>query len=93
MIRAATNYACDEQRREDFAFSARTRSQDPNSAKVDLINHPNYRAYFTCWNQQRYYEAHDVLEQLWLNKNSPDDDFFKGLIQAAGAFRSFAKKF
>ena len=22
---------------------------------------------FRCWNEQRYYEAHDVLEQLWLN--------------------------
>jgi predicted metal-dependent hydrolase len=54
--------------------------------KVDIADHPYYRAYFHCWNEQRYYEAHDVLEQVWLNKNSDDDDFFKGLIQAAGAF-------
>ena len=50
------------------------------------VNHPFYRAFFVCWNEQRYYEAHDVLEQVWLNTNSDDDDFFKGLIQAAGAF-------
>ena len=54
--------------------------------KIDIIDHPYYRAYFRCWNEQCYYEAHDVLEQVWLNKDSEDDQFFKGLIQAAGAF-------
>jgi predicted metal-dependent hydrolase len=57
---------------------------DPD--KIDIVDHPYYRAYFQCWNEQRYYEAHDVLEQVWLNKDSEDDQFFKGLIQAAGAF-------
>ena len=52
----------------------------------DLERHPYYRAFFRCWNEQRYYEAHDVLEQLWLHTKSSDSDFFKGLIQAAGAF-------
>ncbi len=62
-------------------------------AKIDIVNHPYYRAYFQCWNEQRYYEAHDVLEQVWLNKDSDDDDFFKGLIQAAGAFVHLQKNF
>lgn len=57
---------------------------DPD--KIDIVEHPYYRAYFKCWNDQQYYEAHDVLEQVWLNKDSDDDNFFKGLIQAAGAF-------
>jgi hypothetical protein len=55
-------------------------------AKIDIVDHPYYRAYFKCWNEQQYYEAHDVLEQVWLNTDTNDDDFFKGLIQAAGAF-------
>jgi len=59
----------------------------------DVVDHPFYRAYFQCWNDQRYYEAHDVLEQVWLNKNSTDDNFFKGLIQAAGAFVHLQKNF
>ena len=59
----------------------------------DVVNHPFYRAYFQCWNEQRYYEAHDVLEQLWLNANTNDDHFFKGLIQAAGAFVHLQKNF
>src|ERR1700719_3155324 len=58
-----------------------------------IENHPFYRAYFRCWNERRYYEAHDVLEQVWLNNNTTDDDFFKGLIQAAGAFVHLQKNF
>ena len=62
-------------------------------AAVRVSDHPNYRAYFVCWNEQRYYEAHDVLEQLWLKTKSSDADFFKGLIQAAGAFVHLQKNF
>jgi predicted metal-dependent hydrolase len=59
----------------------------------EVAKHPFYRAYFRCWNDQRYYEAHDVLEHLWLNTDTPDDNFFKGLIQAAGAFVHLQKNF
>ncbi len=63
-------------------------------SKEDTVaNNPYYRAFFQCWNEQRYYEAHDVLEQVWLNKDTDDDDFFKGLIQAAGAFVHLQKNF
>jgi uncharacterized protein len=64
---------------------------DPATGPV--VDHPFYRAYFQCWNEQQYYEAHDVLEQVWLNKDSADDNFFKGLIQAAGAFVHLKKNF
>jgi predicted metal-dependent hydrolase len=64
---------------------------DPNQA--DVRNNPFYRAFFRCWNEQRYYEAHDVLEQLWFKTDSSDADFFKGLIQAAGAFVHLQKRF
>jgi Domain of unknown function (DUF309) len=60
---------------------------------TEIASHPFYRAYFQCWNEQRYYEAHDVLEQLWLKSDSDDADFFKGLIQAAGAFVHLQKNF
>jgi predicted metal-dependent hydrolase len=59
----------------------------------EIAQHPFYRAYFRCWNGQRYYEAHDVLEHLWLNTDTRDDNFFKGLIQAAGAFVHLQKNF
>ena len=51
----------------------------------DLDAH--YLGYFDCFNRQLFYEAHDVLEELWLaNRHGPDGDFYKGLIQLAGAF-------
>jgi predicted metal-dependent hydrolase len=47
----------------------------------------HYLGYFDCFNRQLFYEAHDVLEELWLaNRRGPDGDFCKGLIQLAGAF-------
>lgn len=46
-----------------------------------------YLGYFDCFNRQLFYEAHDVLEDLWLpSRHGPGGDFFKGLIQLAGAF-------
>jgi predicted metal-dependent hydrolase len=61
--------------------------------RTDVVNHAFYRAFFHCWNEQRYYEAHDVIEQLWLKTKSRDADYFKGLIQAAGAFVHLQKRF
>src|SRR5262245_53413568 len=72
---------------------AETTGEGVQLDQTDVERHPYYRAFFSCWNQQRYYEAHDVLEQLWLNTGSPEADFFKGLIQAAGAFVHLQKHF
>jgi predicted metal-dependent hydrolase len=48
---------------------------------------PHYRGYFDCFNRGLFYEAHDVLEQLWLkDRHGPNGSFYKGLIQLAGAF-------
>ena len=47
-----------------------------------------YLGYFECFNRQMFYEAHDVLEELWLaeGKSGANHGFHKGLIQFAGAF-------
>jgi uncharacterized protein len=48
---------------------------------------PHYLGYFECFNKQLFYEAHEVLEHLWLgDKHGPNGSFYKGLIQLAGAF-------
>jgi len=47
---------------------------------------PHYLGYFKCFDAELYYEAHDVLEELWLNSQGGDYFFYKGLIQVAGAF-------
>src|SRR6185437_12085928 len=47
----------------------------------------HYLGYFECFNRQLYFEAHDVLEELWLAQRSGSNyAFYKGLIQLAGAF-------
>jgi len=46
-----------------------------------------YLAYFFFFNRQQFYEAHDILESLWLTqRNGPNNNFYKALIQFAGAF-------
>ncbi len=67
--------------------------EDVDLETMPLDEHPFYRAFFRCWNERRYYEAHDVLEQLWLKTSSRDANYFKGLIQAAGAFVHLQKHF
>jgi len=54
---------------------------------------PCYTGYFQCFNEQRYYEAHDVLEHLWLMNKDENSRFYKGLIQIAGAFVHLQKQF
>lgn len=54
--------------------------------------HPCYSGYFECFNAGDYYEAHDVLEQLWLATEGGDRAFFQGLIQIAGAFVHLKKQ-
>ena len=46
-----------------------------------------YLGYFDYFNRQLFYEAHDVLEDLWLpDRNGANGNFYKGLIQLTGAF-------
>ncbi len=52
-----------------------------------------YFGYFECFNHGRFFEAHEVLEDLWLaDRKGPDGSFYKGLIQLAGAFVHLEKK-
>jgi len=47
----------------------------------------HYVGFFDCFNRQLFYEAHEVLEHIWLkDKHGPNGAFYKGLIQLAGAF-------
>jgi predicted metal-dependent hydrolase len=54
--------------------------------------HPCYAGYFECFNAGDYYEAHDVLEHLWLDCRDADRSFYQGLIQIAGAFVHLKKQ-
>ena len=48
--------------------------------------HPCYLEYFRLFNTQEYYEAHDVLEHIWLGSEGERYVFYKALIQFAGGF-------
>ena len=54
-----------------------------------------YAAYFHHFNREDYYEAHDVLESLWLEegRQARGASFYQGLIQLAGAFVHMRKHF
>src|ERR1700691_1060749 len=53
----------------------------------------HYLGYFDCFNRRLFYEAHDVLEDLWLaDKHGGNGNFYKGLIQLAGAVVHLQKK-
>ena len=68
------------------------RSLEPASPEASSRDY--YAAFFQLWNAQKYYEAHDVLEQLWLvEKNAELARFYQALIQAAGAFVHLQKNF
>jgi predicted metal-dependent hydrolase len=43
---------------------------------------PEYAAFVECWNGQRFFEAHEVLEGLWMRTR---DRGQQGLIQMAAA--------
>jgi predicted metal-dependent hydrolase len=65
--------------------SARIAAQIESFQGQELDAH--YTGYFDCFNRQLFYEAHEVLEHLWLqDKYGPNGAFYKGLIQLAGAF-------
>ena len=60
-----------------------------NATEPDHLNglDTRYLGYFDCFNKGLYFEAHEVLEGLWLlDRKGPDGSFYKGLIQLAGAF-------
>jgi predicted metal-dependent hydrolase len=45
------------------------------------------RGFRECFNTGRFYEAHDVLEALWLPvRRTAEGELWKGLIQLAAAF-------
>src|ERR1700686_3333213 len=63
------------------------------SLSTGSTHDPCYEGYFICFNEQNYYEAHDVLEHLWLKDRGPSHQFFKGLPHLAGAFAHLQKQY
>lgn len=45
--------------------------------------HDDYMEYIRLFNEGRYHESHEALQELW--RVNPSNRFYKGLIQLAGA--------
>lgn len=45
------------------------------------MHHPLYLHFFQCYHEEKYWEAHEVLEELWQTQRT--NDFYHGLIQIA----------
>jgi predicted metal-dependent hydrolase len=87
----ARAYAAAMSKRERISDFVRSFDQ---TASPDTPTLDYYGIFFQLWNAQRYYEAHDVLEQLWLaEKDAELARFYQALIQAAGAFVHLQKNF
>jgi predicted metal-dependent hydrolase len=68
-------------------------AREPADARSEGSWDPRYAGFFDCFNGGRYFEAHEVLEGLWLTKRGhPDGYFYQGLIQLAGAFVHVEKR-
>jgi predicted metal-dependent hydrolase len=46
---------------------------------------PELKEFISLFNQKEFFDAHEVLEQLWLETEGEDKNFYKGLIQCAVA--------
>jgi uncharacterized protein len=49
------------------------------------VRHPKLDEFIRLFNKEDFYEAHEVLEELWLETAGDQKTFYKGLIQCAVA--------
>ena len=65
--------------------SAKIAALIENCRGRDLPAH--YLGFFECFNEELFFESHDVLEELWLpHRHGANGNFYRGLIQLAGGF-------
>jgi hypothetical protein len=53
---------------------------EPGAGKAAL------ERFLAAFEEERFFEAHEVLEEFWRGYRGPDRAFYQGLIQAAVAF-------
>ena len=60
---------------------------------MTMIKH--IQEYIVCLDEQRYYDAHEALEEAWFPRRFEDDDeikLLKGFINASVSFELFKQK-
>jgi predicted metal-dependent hydrolase len=44
-----------------------------------------------CYREEKFFEAHERWEQVWLQSADPEKTFIQALIQVAGSFHHFRR--
>ena len=57
-----------------------------------MTDDPRYLQYFSLFHEEKYFEAHEVLESLWRETKGEEREFYQGLIQLAAALVHFQKR-
>lgn len=50
---------------------------------IEFRPDPRFQQYWRLFRTGRFWDAHEVLEDLWLDTKGADKEFYQGLIQAA----------
>ncbi len=50
-----------------------------------------YLQFFSLFRQEKFFEAHEVLESLWRERQGEEREFYHGLIQLAAALVHYQK--
>ena len=53
---------------------------------VFLFMDPRFQKFIELFNEEKFFEAHEVLELLWREIEGPEKKFYQGLIQIAAVF-------
>jgi len=53
------------------------------SVSAEYVNSPKYREGIELFNLGKYYDCHEVLEDVWREAPVPEKKFLQGLIQVA----------
>jgi len=48
-----------------------------------------FRRGLDCFNQRKFFECHEVLEEIWLEETEEEKPFYQGIIQVAAAFHHY----
>lgn len=54
--------------------------------------HERFERGLAHFNARRFFEAHEVWEEIWLVENEPAKTFLQGIIQIAAAFHHYLRE-
>jgi predicted metal-dependent hydrolase len=54
--------------------------------------HERFERGLAHFNARRFFDAHEVWEEIWLVENEPEKTFLQGIIQIAAAFHHYLRE-